>query len=796
MRKIVFKFEYSFLIIEILCFFYFFQLDNFVNAQGIQSMNPNYSMYGYDIYGRPLNYRGEPIGSPLDEDCGAFGWKCIAKGVGTAVGAQIVEIVASIIKYIGWFFHYIISYVNFKIIAPIADYMLSLDPFNLGNGESPTERLWFIVKTFAYIILVFSSLFAGFQWVLGEDNNAKSLIFTIIIVALLIDFTYLFVKEAFYVVRAIETGISGEVSIVKEDGTVATGTASSKLGSLIAAVSWSKAPIQDIDRIVEDSSNIARTTANKYQNDSGDKNVEAIKNSLVAIGVSLFYVAFAMVIFIMLFIMVSLGFARYLILTFLAATSSFAVSTLAFPKFKPPFNTITSMVGDVFGSWLGHLTSWLLVIPVFGVMLILGVILQQNFMNTVERVSGITGAMQFIISLLIILGWFILSLRLAITLTGRVVDITRKFAMGALSWVGITMGGATMGRAISGLVGQGLGKVGDFLEKRSGFGWWGRQMYTASKWAKQTSKGLREKSVEHVVDVARDKLKSVSSALERARTPEETNKAFQDLINTIGEINKRPELAKMMKDEIKATSGYFVAKMSENKEASQQILSLISQLDVETQEGILSKISKYEAKKLISHMKDKTFADQINGLSPIILDVLSKKLGQLDPDEAIDILSDKELMDNLSETLKKGISKATKGFYEAMLKKEVESVADSLSNLSSEAFRIFGTIIDSMGNYKLSEDQQRTIIAQAFRRNASEIIRGMNRASKEERQKFQPKINEAFRSNPDVLRSMSDNDLRNIMIFIDNEILDQQLTDEQKRRLGIFQGPKIITASS
>lgn len=803
MKKNFFISRYFFLII-VFIFFCFFQVKNLANAQGGPSMNPNYSMWGYDRYGRPLNYKGEPIDSQekKEEECGFFGWRCIATGVMVKLGGMLVEALAFIIKFAGWGIHYIITYLNLHVFAPLADFTLSLDPFNI-NGRSPTEQLWFIIKTFAYIILTFSALFAGFQWILGEDNSAKSLIFNIIVVALFIDFVYLFIKEAFYVVRAIENGISGEVVLQKADGTAETRAGTSALGSLLAAAAWSQSPLNDIDRIVKESSRLARDTSKQYQtdviSDNLEKEFEAIRNSFIAIAVSIFYVTFAMIIFTMLIVLIALGFARYLILIFLTGVSSFAVATLAFPQFKPPFNEITSMVSGVFSVWLKHVAAWLLVVPVFGIMLILGVMLQKNFMEATQNIPNMTGVIQFIISLMFILGWFLLSVRIASEMSNKVALMAQGFAFNVLKYVGrLATEGLT--RGFAGSAGSFMERIGKGLSKRAGTGWLGRRFHNLSKFALRTSEGLKQTAFGKNAEIFADKLKATTAQLEKAKTNEEKKKATQSLMGIINEMKRQPEVVRFNKEAIKQISSHALQKIADDKELLQEFMTTISDLDTETQEGIISRLDKLSAAKILEYMKDGNFAKLIGGLSDVILNSLANKISEIDPQDVISLLQDDSFRNSLANNAEElgpiigALNRATKGLYNGLVKKDVEEVGDALARLPSEVFRKGGSLIDLINREMPGSINQ--ILARVISINGTEFFNGFKRAFSDERQKMTNALDNFFRGNVDFLTSMvSEEEISFLRMFLRDpsmgkeakDFYDQSLSHEQRSLLGMPQ---------
>jgi hypothetical protein len=99
--------------------------------------------------------------------------------------------------------------INNYVLANLVDVASGLNPFAGTHGQSPALIAWQVLQGFGFIILVFSALGAAYEWLLGDDATAKRMIFNIILVALLISFTYTLIQGAFYGVKNFEDGITG-----------------------------------------------------------------------------------------------------------------------------------------------------------------------------------------------------------------------------------------------------------------------------------------------------------------------------------------------------------------------------------------------------------------------------------------------------------------------------------------------------------------------------------------------------------------------------------------------------------
>lgn len=723
----------------------------------------------------------------------------VANGIKMFFVNLITEGPFKLIEILVFLLYKFLSYINYQIVAPLADIFLSLDPFfkKDQNSQNAAEQIWFILKTFSYLILVFSALFAGFQWILGEDNNAKSLIFTIIIVAFLIDFTFLFVKEAFYVVRAIEKGLAGDVTIVdpadpnstRKDKDFEVGNTAKLIA--VAASNYGRSPI-DLRSAFNRLKNYF-TLSTSSEIDGFLINTDVIVNILIRILILLNYIITTMIIFIVLVVMMAIGLARYLILIFLASVSSFAVVSLAFPKFKPPFNAVTGMVSDVFSNWLKHLVNWLLVVPVLTILIILGIIV-QNTIFTSNFSQGGNVLVDFLLPFLIIIGWFIMSLYIAVQMSGRVGEIAKGVAVGALSVAGLTAVGI-IGKGLAGSTSKWLGKIAGGLGKLSGPSWLGRKFYKASQRYSAIAEDLKKRAYGETAQNIGDQLKDAYSLLGKAKNNEEKEQAANKIFELLNTMKQRPELASLNKDTIKQVSGFTLRQIADNKELLQNFLGIFSEFDTETQEGIISKLDSNSTKKILEHMQDKNFAQSIGSLSPVLLDGLGKNIANLNPGDILKIIRDDTIRENLSaenlQPLVNSINKATKGLYEGFVRKSVEKVAEALANLPSEVFKEGGDLFEFLQKNDTLKNNFNTIFHEVMTRNRREFAEGFAKASTNQKNIMVNNLNSYFRSNPEVLRSMvSEDDLSLLAQFLahrdaDVVTINAYLTDNQREKLNL-----------
>lgn len=82
------------------------------------------------------------------------------------------------------------------LAANLINIFAVMNPFD-PNTLAPF--IWNTFKNIVYVVIIFLSLYAGFMYITGKDDQAQQLIYKIIVIALLINFSFLFAKEIFNV---------------------------------------------------------------------------------------------------------------------------------------------------------------------------------------------------------------------------------------------------------------------------------------------------------------------------------------------------------------------------------------------------------------------------------------------------------------------------------------------------------------------------------------------------------------------------------------------------------------------
>jgi len=358
---------------------------------------------------------------------GFFNWiGGVIKSVTECIGNPIFCGLSLFIYLITWVFHQILYFLNLHIFAPLVDKASQINPFATSTKEavSPAEATWNILKSYGFIILVFSALAAAYEWLIGDDASAKRLIFNIIVVALIISFTFVLIEEAFKVVRSFEKGI--------------TNNQSEKIGTIMAASLWQKNPFKEIDEIAATINE--RGTTFKY-----------LTESILYI----FIIVFDMGMFIILIVALVLFIARYFYILALTAVSSIAVASATFPEFKGSLARVFSNLRFT-SEWFANLVKWLLVVPIFVTLVLLCNITKENILAQI----GEGDFMQFIMLFLGFTVCYAGSLKVAVSLGG----FAAAWAKGIATAFLLAIGGATA----KGILGATQGTVGEILKKAGG----------------------------------------------------------------------------------------------------------------------------------------------------------------------------------------------------------------------------------------------------------------------------------------------------------------------------------------
>jgi hypothetical protein len=667
------------------------------------------------------------------EKASAFGWEDVKNGWDSfkkwasetweegggftgIVTTSFFWVLATFIEMITWLIHQLLWFINIHLIAPIINFVSQFTPFEKEEKpNAPAFVLWNILTSFAYILLVFSALAAAYEWLFGEDATAKRLIFHIILVALIISFTYVLVKETFLVVKSIEDGI--------------TGGQAGQIGSILVASMWPADPFASINEIAKNMSQ------------------GAPKYIFEAIGY-IFIIVFDMLILLILAIAFILFIARYIIMIFLAATSSIAVATLTFPEFKniAGLQEVMSQF-RVFNTWLDYFVRWLLIIPIFVILVILGNMLKANVIDQlanlgipIENLTNpgatnndpIASLVQFIVIFFVIASWYIMSIIIANRISKGTAALAKGLAAAAL----LTVGGAAakgLMTATQGKVGGILKKAGGKIEKRVGmggrFGWrsWVGQKIGAR--TREIGEKMIKKRYGLEAELVKTKIGNIEEQLRKTTDPVQIQNLTSQISQLVQQSKGNDYILKSINESIKKMPSYSASKIL----ASAENLKAFASPDVpqETREaviGLVDKLKKGDLKKMAGNA---AWLDVLKKISPDVADAFVDKIGkELKETDSLEIISKNEIMDlipQLPENLRKTLNSITKEFINAILDKNIENISNAMASWDKDIWVPENTEkINNILRSQLSEDEIKASILETIRKteNRGAIIRG------------------------------------------------------------------------
>jgi hypothetical protein len=348
-----------------------------------------------------------------------------------------------------------------NVLAGVLKFVANLDPFSRDVGIV----VWRTLRDLAYIVLVFSALYAGFIWLFEGKGAAFSLIFNIILVALIINFSYAFVKLVFTIAFQIEDGISGGTKADFGKFILAALWQGNFIGSWHSKLNenWlvKEEPISSSSPILG-ALDFDQNFINFFISQLAQKIVVHILRIASTFAVLLMPLMIAMVISGALAMMIFLFMYRFITIIRLLITSPLAILSLAYPN-KGPLGKYLPQFPFTFDNWLSEIVKWAVVIPIFMFMVVLGVVFQQNFVSMSQADVKME---DFIFVFIFLLFWFVFSFNVASGLSGVSAGIAKAaaafpgWALGKLAW------GIAQRFGIARWGGEGLKGVGKFLEEK------------------------------------------------------------------------------------------------------------------------------------------------------------------------------------------------------------------------------------------------------------------------------------------------------------------------------------------
>jgi hypothetical protein len=586
-----------------------------------------------------------------------------------------VKILTFFIELIAKAFHQFFRMLQ-HILAAVVNIASDLNPFSgSGNQLSPAEAFFNVLTTFGYILLVFLALLAAFEILFEENASALRIIFNIFIAAFLIVFAFTFVKEGFLVAKKIETQIAG--AGLKD------------LGSFLVATMWPHEPFALIDKL------------------TGSIDNDIIK-TLARIGGYIFILVIDMITIILLFVTIFLFLYRYIIITFLAATSSIAIATLAIPEAKGRFSQFLSGF-RYFEGWFDSVVRWLLVIPVFVILIIAGNIVRENIFTQLktsgitaempasvpaelvkdeESKAGFNGFVQFILIYVLLAMWYLFSINVANNLSRGVAKMAAGIAVTGLSLMG-GLAAAGFMAASRGAIGNVLTKAGSALEQKVGvggaFGWRSLVGQKIGRPTREIGERMLEKRYALDAAAVRSRIKNIDRELRTTTDPAKERLLLNQLSNLIKQFQNNPYVLRNIQEELKTISPYSAGKMLSDPTILQVLGS--PQAPLEARATVIDLIDKVKGGDLRKMTNDINWLNVLPLLSPDVQNAISEKIQrEFDETDVIQFVSDINrlnlLRDPRFQNLKQRLNRISRGFVEGLITGTIDDISEALSRLS------------------------------------------------------------------------------------------------------------------
>jgi hypothetical protein len=653
--------------------------------------------------------------------------KCLAE--------LIIKALTLLIELIAKGFHYGFRLIHY-ILAFAVDSVSNLNPFDETGGQQPPAEAFFnVLTTFGYILLIFLALLAAFEVLFEENASAVRIIFAIFIAAFLIVFAFTFVKEAFFVVKKIENGIAGS---------------GLRLGSFIFVTMWPSDPFELIDKITK---NI-------------DIDNEFLK-SLIRVGGYIFVLVIDMITIILLFVTLFLFIYRYIIIIFLAATSSIAIATLAIPEGKGRFSQFLSGF-RYFESWFNSVVRWLLVIPVFVILIIAGNIVRENVFAQLANISsptagdlsaneGINLFVQFILIYFLLTIWYIFSLNVANNLSRGAAKMAAGIAVTGLSLIGglaatglMAASGATVGKVLT--------KTGGALEEKVGAGgtlgwrsWVGQKI---GKPTREMGEKMLEKRYNLDAAAARSRIKNIDREIAKTTDPTKEKLLLNQFGNLIKQFQNNPYVLKNIQEELKTTSTYLGGKILSEPTILMTLGGPQSPIEARgTVIDLINKTKDSDLKKIINDISWlNIFPLLSNDVQNAILEKMQKEFNETD---AIQFVSDTKklnlLRDPRFQNLRQRLNMISKGFVDGLITGTVDNISDALSQFSENFWeypKISKNIYDIFKTQGFSSDNIQKIFLETIEKSSPNrqitIIRSIRKAEDQPEGELRTLMRNAF----------------------------------------------------
>ncbi|MEM2555172.1 MAG: hypothetical protein QXW69_07875, partial [Nitrososphaerota archaeon] len=466
--------------------------------------------------------------------------------------AKIPKLVFGIIDYVSYIVLTGVIFL-FNIFARLAriiiDIFSVLNPFEEGGLAS---FLWEFFKNLSYVILVFLALYSGINWILNKEDQARRILFGVILIAFLINFSFLLAKVFFGTINFIQRSILLSANLMTENYN------SSKLGTLIYTIFNAVPPgfiAEELKGMIEN--------AIKYQTDLTPDQAEALRRALNIVA-NLVGIVLSLIFSLTLWSFVGIFIGRYFIIGFLAGLLPLAAIAYATPGYEKYWNT-----------WWQWFLNWTVNVLILIVLILIGVALVattttegitgafneeklQSLMEPsleVEPIAGLEESEKSTLSIFFAVStkfvflviYFFIVLKASLSLGGVFANYTYGLALKGWRLAGAAAAGVGMWtvRPVISKIGGGISTIGKALEKsRVGF------IRSLGLW----TKGVGEKLEKPTKEKVKKEAEAIFSDHMEGKSPKEIAEIFERYRGPLKE-----ELAKLMNSKLSADELFKVA---------------------------------------------------------------------------------------------------------------------------------------------------------------------------------------------------------------------------------------------
>jgi hypothetical protein len=363
-----------------------------------------------------------------------------AFGIGKLTGAVANFFIGAVNFLLGLLLPSITNFFDFlsKVAAVVINNFLAV---NIFQGESLAAVLWETFKNIAYVALVFLSLLAGFQFILNRDDQARRMLFGIIIVALLINFTFLLARVF------SETMIYITINLLKTvhpNPEAVTSIGQSHLGNIL----YTSLNILTISGVKEQLENIKHDLGVSVSADEVPPT--EIEKSAIKLFALLFELFINAVIALIMWMIAGLSIGRYIVLSFLVGVLPAVCIAYTLPS-----------TSNYFQRWWNYFLNFNIAIPILVVLLIIGIGLTvainqslpfikggnpREFHGSVEifgfnNINSLIYILNYLMRLFFLVAYYVGVVVIALRLGGSFAS----YAYRSFNWITLTTGGAIAG---------------------------------------------------------------------------------------------------------------------------------------------------------------------------------------------------------------------------------------------------------------------------------------------------------------------------------------------------------------